>query len=93
MSTLGEYRVGVSFNPGGSSQVDDLKRAAADLINAIGAIPDGSLRGKVASPEVMRLKALAMTAAEEAAMWAVKAATKPEPEKQGADGTSPETAV
>lgn len=67
--TLGEYRVGTTFNPGGHQMVDAIKRAAADFIDLVDTIPfDG---------EVGRLKALAMTHIEDAAMWAVKAATKP----------------
>ena len=62
---------GISFNPGGSETVNQLKRAAADFIDMVEAIP------VPASSEVQRLKALAMTHAEDAAMWAVKAATKP----------------
>lgn len=77
--TSGEYRVGIGFNPSGDDQVDGIKRRAAALIDAIEAISDGTNRGG-ATGEVRRLKALAMTAAEEAPMWGVKAATKPEPE-------------
>lgn len=77
--TIGEYRVGTDFNPGGDDKVGRLKRAAADLIDLIEQIEDGSDRGQVAGPEVRRLKALAMTHVEDGAMWAVKAATKPEP--------------
>jgi len=69
--TLGEYRVGISFNPGGNKDVDKIKRAAADLIDLI----DGS--PKLDSPEAVRPVALAMTHIEDAAMWAVKAVTKP----------------
>jgi len=69
MATFGEERVGVSFNPSGNPQVNDIKGTAAILINMIKAVPGGH-------PEIERLKALAMTAAEEAAMWGVKAATK-----------------
>ncbi len=68
--TLGEYRVGITFNPGGSEMVNNLKRAAADLIDLVDTI-DGA-----DNPEVARLKALASTHIEDAAMWAVKAATK-----------------
>jgi hypothetical protein len=71
MTTLGEYRVGISFNPGGNPVVDDIKRAAADLIDYIATIDSDGIN------EVERLKALAMTHIEDAAMWAVKAATKP----------------
>lgn len=74
--TRGEYRVGVSFNPGGHPLVDQIKRQAADLIDLIGGIEPGSDNPEQVS-EVARLKALAATAVEEAAMWAVKAATKP----------------
>jgi hypothetical protein len=72
--TLGEYRVGIDFNPGGHEGVSKIKRAAADLIDLIHVLVDGS------SPEVARLKALAMTHVEDGAMWAVKAETKPERE-------------
>lgn len=69
--TLGEYRVGITFNPGGNEMVNKIKRAAADLIDLVDSIAD-------ARPgESARLKALAMTHIEDAAMWAVKAATKP----------------
>ncbi|HAW49167.1 MAG TPA: hypothetical protein DCX34_18370 [Roseovarius sp.] len=78
MAQFGEYRVGVSFNPSSDPDVDKIKALAAALIDAIEAVDDGGNRG-AASGEVRRLKALAMTAAEEAAMWGVKAATKPEP--------------
>jgi hypothetical protein len=65
MSTLGEKRVRVEFNPSPDSDVDKIKRAAADLIDMCEALKakDG------------RLAALAQTAFEEGAMWAVKAAT------------------
>lgn len=68
----GEYRVGVNFNPSGDTAVDFVKGKAASLIMDIdGIVNDGADQGEVA-----RLKALAMTAVEEAAMWAVKAITK-----------------
>jgi hypothetical protein len=69
--TKGEYRVGISFNPGGNEMVNRIKRAAADLIDMVlEEIPDEPT-------EVIRLKALAATHIEDAAMWAVKAVTKP----------------
>lgn len=71
--SLGEARVRVSFNVTDNSVVNELKLLAAQLINTISAIEDGTNR--VDSKEVGRLKALAMTAVEEAAMWAVKAET------------------
>lgn len=69
--TKGEYRVGLSFNPSGNQMVDDIKAQAAALIDLIEQISDVPAGG-----EVIRLKALAQTAIEEGAMWAVKAATK-----------------
>lgn len=65
----GEYKVGIDFNPSGDDKVGYLKWKAAQFINAVDDIEESF-------PEVARLKALAMTAAEEAAMWAVKAQTK-----------------
>lgn len=78
--TKGEYRVGINFNPSGDDMVGQIKRKAADLIDLIAAIPVPD-SGKPAdyAVEVVRLKALAQTEIESAAMWAVKAATKPEP--------------
>ena len=76
--TKGEYRVGINFNPSNDDMVGQIKRAAADLIDLIESIPnDGETDQYV---EVSRLKALAQTEIENAAMWAVKAATNPHPE-------------
>lgn len=74
MMSKGEYRVGYKFNPSNSSMVEEIKLRAADLIDLIEGIPQHPFLDTDA--EVMRLKALAQTAVEEAAMWAVKAATK-----------------
>lgn len=88
--TTGEYRVGINFNPSADDKVAQIKRAAADLIDLIEAIPFPDTRDDMddvelasvidQSGEVARLKSLAMTNIENAAMWAVKAATKPAPE-------------
>jgi hypothetical protein len=67
--TKGEYRVGITFNPSNDDTVSKIKRLAADLIDLIETIP-------VDVEERIRLKALAQTAVEDGAMWAVKAATK-----------------
>lgn len=72
--TKGEYRVGTTFNPSNSGIVDEIKRKAADLIDLIEEIP--SDRESERGNEAGRLKALAQTEIESAAMWAVKAATK-----------------
>lgn len=74
--TKGEYRVGIDFNPSGDDLVGRIKRQAADLIDLIDTVPlphHADYRAEVA-----RLRALAQTAIEEGAMWAVKAATKKE---------------
>lgn len=70
--TLGEYRVGITFNPGGNVAVNEIKQRAAELIDFIEGVSINS-----DNPEVKRLAALAMTHFEDGAMWAVKAATKP----------------
>lgn len=68
--TLGEYRVGITFNPGGNSDVDRIKRAAADFIDLCQSLrrPDWF--------EHERLLDEAEKLVETAAMHAVKAATK-----------------
>jgi len=68
--TLGETRVRVEFNPSKTGLVDQIKQKSAELINLINDL-------KVDNPnsEFARLKALAMTTYEEAAMWGVKTAT------------------
>jgi len=67
--TLGEQRVRVSFNPSGNASVDEIKRRAAVCIDWC----ESTKFGK--SDEVVRLLSLAQTHFEDAAMWAVKAAT------------------
>lgn len=78
--TKGEYRVGITFNPSNDDMVGKIKRLAADLIDLIESIDctpqSGDNLGQHAG-EKCRLKALAQTEIESAAMWAVKAATKP----------------
>jgi hypothetical protein len=68
--TLGEYRVGITFNPSGIPAVNDIKQKAAELIDYL-----ETLRSN-ADSEKQRLIALAQTHIEDAAMWGVKAATK-----------------
>ena len=40
--TLGEYRVGLDFNPSGNEEVNELKRIAAGLIDKCGASDQGA---------------------------------------------------
>jgi hypothetical protein len=80
MQTKGEYRVGINFNPSNDDMVGQIKRKAADLIDLIETIPSNlgttTEPARIQQNEVGRLKALAQTEIESAAMWAVKAATK-----------------
>ena len=69
--TLGEYRVGMYFNPGGNPLVDLIKRKVADLIDLCESMRDSSTDGEKA-----RLIFLAQTHLENAAMWGVQAAMK-----------------
>lgn len=71
--TKGEYRVGITFNPGGDPSVNEIKRKAAEFIDFIEDVATNSK-----NTEVKRLCALAQTDIETAAMHAVKAVTKPE---------------
>jgi len=71
--TLGEKRVRVDFNVNNDETVGQIKVKAAELIDLV-----ETLRGDGASTisgEKARLIAVAQTTIEEAAMWAVKAAT------------------
>lgn len=72
-TSLGESRVRTNFNTTNNDVVGKIKTAAAELINLISQIEDGTNR--ISPQEVSRLKALAYTAIEEGAMWAVKAET------------------
>ncbi len=74
--TKGEKRVGKTFNPSNSGLVSAIKTVAAELIDLIDSIP--SHHDTALGNEKGRLKALAQTEVESAAMWAVKAATKTE---------------
>jgi hypothetical protein len=67
-ATKGEIRVRIDFNVSSNSNVDLIKHKTAELINLIDSLPNKN-------GEMERLKSLAMTSYEEAAMWAVKAAT------------------
>ena len=82
MQTLGEYRVGVSFNPSNDAAVTRIKALAAELIDCINSVPlriadqHGGETDHDRAGERGRCKAIAITGIEDAAMWAVKAATK-----------------
>lgn len=71
--TLGEHRVRTEFNPANDTLVDKIKQKSAELIDLTNSI--SSPTNMVDVGEFIRIKALGMTAYEEAAMWAVKACT------------------
>lgn len=68
--TYGEKAVGVNFNPSQDEVVRVLKDKAADFID----ICNGQ-RSESDDPEVKRMYSVAITEAQTAQMWAVKAAT------------------
>jgi hypothetical protein len=68
--TFGQRAVGLTFNPSGDETVRELKEAAAafiDLCHTYG--------GSTDDPEIKRMFAIAITEAQTAQMWGVKAAT------------------
>lgn len=67
--TIGTDRVRTEFNPSATTTVDQIKQQTAALIDVCEGMK------VLGAPEQSRLAALAQTAYEEAAMWAVKAAT------------------
>lgn len=69
--TLGERRVRVDFNPSQEGIVYDIKRHTAAIIDLVDKIKATHTN----DGEVARLVSLAQTHYEDAAMWAVKAAT------------------
>jgi hypothetical protein len=82
--TIGEKRVRTAFNPSQDDVVSQIKQKTAELINLLDAIRNDEVsKTYELSPEAkqelsgekLRLISLAQTAYEEAAMWAVKAAT------------------
>jgi hypothetical protein len=84
LPTLGEQRVRIDFNVTGSSIVDEIKTKSAELINLMQRLKNDEASRtydktveefQALSGEKIRLISLAQTTYEEAAMWAVKAAT------------------
>ena len=68
--TFGAKAVGLSFNPSGDADVDAVKRAAAHFIDLC-----NDLRTKAGHGERGRMFSVAITEAQTAQMWAVKAIT------------------
>lgn len=68
--TFGGKAVGLAFNPGGNSQVYAVKQQFARIINGLNATREEATDG-----EVKRMLSVAITEAQTAQMWAVKAIT------------------
>jgi len=68
--TYGEKAVGLTFNPGNNKDVDRCKKAFANIIDNM-----NDLRDSTHNPEVKRMCSVAITEAQTAQMWAVKAIT------------------
>lgn len=75
MSTLGEKRVRVEFNPSKGEIIQDIKQTTAELINLLESFRSSEPKDSVPNPEFQRLISIAQTEYENAAMWAVKAVT------------------
>ena len=67
--TFGEKAVGLTFNPANDSDVDEIKKLYAKVIDKLNA-----MRGEDRS-EKARLLSAAITEAQTAQMWAVKGIT------------------
>lgn len=71
--TFGEKAVGLTFNPGNNAAVDMVKKDYARIIDGLNDLrnnPEVTL-----SSDKLRLIAIAITEAQGAQMWAVKAIT------------------
>lgn len=68
--TFGEKAVGLTFNPSGDTTVNVIKQIFSEAIDAI-----NNLRNDSDNGEVKRMCSIAITDAQVAQMWAVKAAT------------------
>lgn len=69
-TTYGQSLVGIQFNPANDTGVNKVKQQFADIIDKMDA-----LRSETNNPEVKRLASIAITEAQGAQMWAVKAIT------------------
>lgn len=83
--TIGEYRVGADFNPGGDPLVHKAQRLAAELIDFAEDFRSQALDAQLAgeeSEETFHWRDecidVAQRRIEAAAMWLVKAITKPQ---------------
>lgn len=68
--TFGEKAVGLTFNPGGNKAVGNIKKQFAFTIDTL-----EKYRKESEDSEVKRMLSIAITEAQTAQMWAVKAVT------------------
>lgn len=68
--TFGQKAVGLTFNPSGDDAVTNAKQAFANAIDQL-----NDIRNTTNSSEVKRMCSIAITDAQSAQMWAVKAIT------------------
>lgn len=68
--TYGEKAVGLTFNPSNDDKVGMIKKKYAEIIDEM-----NDLRNSTVSSEVKRMCSIAITEAQTAQMWAVKAIT------------------
>lgn len=72
--TYGGKAVGLTFNPSNNGEVQNIKTSAANFIDTICGTDGGKLTSTT-DGEIIAMRKLALRAAQEAQMWAVKAAT------------------
>lgn len=77
--TYGEKAVGLTFNPSGDAKVQEVKEAYAKIIDLCNLLRENEKTlgkaGGIPNGEKMRLFSVAITEAQTAQMWAVKAIT------------------
>lgn len=69
--SFGERAVGLGFNPSADSRVDRIKSLYAQIIDELHFLRDA----QITQPDQVRLASVAITEAQGAQMWAVKALT------------------
>lgn len=70
--SFGQKAVGLTFNPGGHPEVENIKTACATIIDQL-----NDARAKTESGDKKRMYSEAITAIQTGQMWGVKAATWP----------------
>lgn len=73
--TFGEKAVGISFNPGGHEDVNNIKASCAAAIDVINQLREKEKQQPAVSSERMRMYSVAITELQTSQMWAVKGAT------------------